>query len=75
MATSKMVTMKVQVTGKILKELGEIAIRNETQDAWIEVALEWITEAEAEIVELRKRLVDWKALDQMRGSHGTDKED
>lgn len=46
--------MKVSVDANYLKSLAEIARRNGTQDQWIDIALEWIEQADEEIRKLMK---------------------
>jgi len=46
--------MKIPVDGQSLKYLAKMSIENGTEKNWISIALEWILEAEKEIVRLRE---------------------
>ena len=48
--------MKVNVDSKALKYLAEQAIRNGKEKAWIELALDWIEQAEVRIAELKNTI-------------------
>jgi len=48
--------MKVEIDSRRLKELSEIAIKNDTMSYFIPIAIEWAECAEAEIVRLNKLL-------------------
>ena len=48
--------MKVSIDAKGLKYLAQTAKQAGTQNNWIDIALEWIDAAEAEIVKLRENL-------------------
>ena len=46
--------MKVSVDGQGLERLAKLSIENGTEQNWIAIAVDWILQAEKEIVRLRE---------------------